>query len=38
LVPNHSKGFWLTVEKFDSNYIEKKDWLKKNGCSYILFK
>ena len=38
LVPNHSKGFWLTVKKFDSNYIEKKDWLKKNGCSYIQFK
>ena len=38
LVPNHSKVFWLTVEKFDSNYIEKKDWLKKNGCSYIQFK
>ena len=38
LVPNHSKGFWLTVKKFDSNYIQKKDWLKKNGCSYIQFK
>ena len=37
LVPNHSNKFWSTVEQIDSNYREKKDWLKVHGYAYIQF-
>ena len=37
LVPNHSNKFWSTVEQIDSNYREKKDWLKVHGNAYIQF-
>ncbi len=37
LVPNHSKKFWATVQKYDENYFEKKNWLKENGNRFIQF-
>ena len=35
--PNHSKSFWSLVKKHDSEYIENKNWLKKNGIEVIKF-
>ena len=35
--PNHSKSFWSLVKKYDSKYIENKNWLKKNGTEIIKF-
>ena len=35
--PNHSKSFWSLVKKYDSKYIENKNWLKKNGAEIIKF-
>ncbi|MHC1719216.1 MAG: M48 family metallopeptidase [Clostridiaceae bacterium] len=34
---NHSREFWLAVESAMPDYRKKKDWLKLNGCSLILF-
>ena len=35
--PNHSKSFWSLVKKYDNEYIENKNWLKKNGIEIIKF-
>ena len=35
--PNHSKSFWSLVKQYDSEYIENKNWLKKNGIEVIKF-
>ena len=35
--PNHSKSFWSLVKKYDNEYIENKNWLKKNGIEVIKF-
>ena len=35
--PNHSKSFWSLVKQHDSEYIENKNWLKKNGIEVIKF-
>ena len=35
--PNHSKSFWSLVKKYDNEYLEKKNWLKKNGIEIIKF-
>ena len=29
--PNHSKEFWQVVSRFDSNYLEHRQWLKVQG-------
>jgi len=34
---NHSREFWRAVESVMPDYREKKDWLRHNGCSLILF-
>jgi len=34
---NHSKAFWGAVDAVMPDYREKKDWLRLNGCSLILF-
>ena len=33
--PNHSKKFWLNLEKFKPDYKNDKEWLKNNG--FLLF-
>jgi len=35
--PNHSKSFWSLVKKYDNEYLENKNWLKKNGIEIIKF-
>ena len=35
--PNHSKSFWSLVKKHDNEYVENKNWLKKNGIEVIKF-
>ena len=35
--PNHSKSFWSLVKKHDNEYLENKNWLKKNGIEIIKF-
>ena len=35
--PNHSKSFWLLVKKHDNEYVENKNWLKKNGIEIVKF-
>ncbi len=35
--PNHSKSFWSLVKKYDDEYVEKKNWLKRNGVEIIKF-
>ena len=35
--PNHSKSFWSLVKKYDNEYVENKNWLKKNGIEVIKF-
>jgi len=35
--PNHSKSFWSLVKEYDNDYIENKNWLKKNGMEIIKF-
>jgi len=34
--PNHSKIFWVEVEKMLPDYRERRKWLKKNGEEYTL--
>ena len=35
--PNHSKSFWLLIERFDKDFKSKKIWLSKNGKEIIQF-
>ncbi len=35
--PNHSKAFWLIIERFDKDYRKKKIWLSKYGREIIQF-
>ena len=35
--PNHSKSFWSLVKKHDNEYVENKNWLKKNGIEIVKF-
>ena len=35
--PNHSRSFWLLVKKHDNEYVENKNWLKKNGIEIVKF-
>ena len=34
--PDHSDAFWNEVDKVVPDYLEKKDWLKKNGAGMDL--
>jgi len=33
--PNHSKEFWQVVSRFDSNYLEHRQWLKIKGAGLL---
>ena len=33
--PNHSKEFWQVVGRFDSNYLEHRQWLKIKGAGLL---
>ena len=33
--PNHSKEFWQVVSRFDSNYLEHRQWLKVQGARLL---
>jgi len=33
--PNHSKEFWQVVSRFDSNYLEHRQWLKEKGLDLL---
>ena len=33
--PNHSKEFWQVVGRFDSNYLEHRQWLKERGAGLL---
>jgi predicted metal-dependent hydrolase len=33
---NHSKRFWLQVERIIPDYRERRKWLKKNGEDYTI--
>ena len=33
--PNHSKEFWQVVGRFDSNYLEHRQWLKITGAGLL---